>query len=333
MKLKLLHLCLLAFAISTLQAQTTAWTKQNADALAGRPLLERASTPLAYHVFSLNLEALKQQVQTAPLRVAGVTSSVIVSFPDAEGQLKNYRIYNAPVMQRNIAAQHQDIQSYAGVGVENPAETIRFSITQFGLHNMTFAPGQTSYTDPYTTDLNYYIVYKKQDLMTARTFRCGTPATTHANERNAGLDNQQTVLSTDGTFRVYRLAMACTIEYAAFHINAAGLNAGTLAQKKAAVLAAMNVTMTRVNGVYERDFSITMQIVDGNEAVIFVNSDTFDNSNENNALLNQSQGVIDQFIGFDSYDIGHVVSTGGGGVAQLQSPCSNDKARGITGLP
>lgn len=32
-------------------------------------------------------------------------------------------------------------------------------------------------------------------------------------------------------FKTYRLAMACTIEYAAFHVNAAGLNSGTLAQK------------------------------------------------------------------------------------------------------
>jgi subtilisin-like proprotein convertase family protein len=329
MKLRLLYLSVMLAACSTLHAQ--AWRKEQPGAVSGRALLERASNPSAYHVFSLNIEALKQQVADAPLRLPNVTSPVIVAFPDAEGTLKNYRIYYAPVMQPGLAAAHADMRSYAGVSIDNPAETIRFSITQYGLHNMTFAPGQTSYTDPYTADLNYYIVYKKQDLNTVRTFHCNTPQNEHSAQRSAAktLDAQ----STDGTMRVYRLAMACTIEYAAFHVNAANQNSGTLAQKKAAVLAAMNVTMTRVNGVYERDFSITMQLIDSNENIIFIDEDEFDNSNTDNALLNQSQGVIDEYIGFDNYDIGHVVSTGGGGVAQLWSPCSESKARGITGLP
>ncbi|SFQ46347.1 reprolysin-like metallopeptidase [Flavobacterium akiainvivens] len=327
MKLRLLfYAALLATGYSHAQA----WQKEQPGALAGTQLLERGSTPQAFTAFSLDLEALKQQIANAPLRSAHTVSTVTASFPDANGNLQNYRIYYAPVMQPGLAALHPGIRSYSGVNVNNPAETIRFSITQYGLHNMTFAPGQASYTDPYTTDYKYYIVYKKQDVTTARTFHCDTQENAHNNHKSAAktLDIQ----STDGTMRVYRLAMACTVEYAAFHINEAGLNEGTLAEKKEAVLAAMNVTMTRVNGVYERDFAITMQLIDTNEDIIFIDLDEFDNSNTDNALLGASQEVIDAHVGFDSYDIGHVVSTGGGGVAQLWSPCSGSKARGITGL-
>jgi subtilisin-like proprotein convertase family protein len=331
MKLRLLYLYVTVLASGPIWAQVTAWHKEQASAVMGMALLERASNPAVFNLFSLDLEVLKQQVAAAPLRMPGTVSAVIAAFPDAEGQLKNYRIYYAPVMQPGLAAAHPDMRSYSGVNVDNPSETIRFSITQYGLHNMTFAPGQTSYTDPYTSDLKYYAVYKKQDLATTRTFRCDTPENAHSGQRSSAKTFD--IQSTDGTMRVYRLAMACTIEYAAFHINEAGVNSGTLAEKKAAVLAAMNVTMTRVNGVYERDFSITMQLVDDNEDIIFVDADEFDNNNANNALLDQSQGVIDDYIGFDKYDIGHVVSTGGGGVAQLWSPCSESKARGITGLP
>jgi hypothetical protein len=74
-----------------------------------------------------------------------------------------------------------------------------------------------------------------------------------------------------------------------------------------------------------------MNLVANNDLIIFVDSDSFDNSNTANALLNQSQTVIDATIGSANYDIGHTVSTGGGGVAQLNSPCGSGKARGITG--
>ena len=124
--------------------------------------------------------------------------------------------------------------------------------------------------------------------------------------------------------------MACTIEYAAYHVNAAGLSGGTLAQKKAAVLSAMVVTMTRVNGVFETDMSLRMNLIANNDLVIFIDSDSFDNANAG-TLINQSQTVIDATIGSANYDIGHTVSTGGGGLAQLNSPCTTSKARGITG--
>jgi len=139
--------------------------------------------------------------------------------------------------------------------------------------------------------------------------------------------------ASNSLFKTYRLALACTIEYAAFHVSAAGLTGGTLAQKKAAVLAAMVVTMTRVNGCFERDMSFTLVLIPNNDAIINITSDTYDNSNTNNILLDQNQTAIDATIGDANYDIGHVASTGGGGVATPQSPCATgSKSRGVTGL-
>src|SRR5690554_3388616 len=190
----------------------------------------------------------------------------------------------------------------------------------------------TVYIDPYTTDLEHYLVYFKRHTFSSNSFEClveneGTEAPQGLHF--SPLNNQKVMLN--GSLRKFRLAMACTTEYAGFHINAAGMNAGTLAQKKATVLAAMNVTMTRINGIYERDLSLTMELVPNNEDIIFIDSDSFDNFN-NNLLINQSQTVIDAIILSANYDIGHTVSTGAGGVAQLYSPCSSNKARGVTGI-
>ena len=307
------------------------WEKADGHYVSASNLAIRASVPSQYQVFSLNMDALKKQLANAPLR-GSVTSSVIVQFPDGDGVLKNFRIYEAPVMQEGLAKQFPDMKSYVGQGVDNPSESTRFSITLYGFHNMMFADEGTSYTDPYTKDKQLYMVYKRNDLSAPRTFKCEV---TNARTKKKNKEPQLSTLSipaTDGVMRHYRLAMACTAEYAAFHIEAANLVAGTPEQQKEAVLAAMNVTVTRVNSIYERDFAITFQLVNNNRDIIFIGEDSFDNENTENILLNQSQNVIDNVIGFNNYDIGHTVSTGGGGVAQLYSPCSGSKARGITGL-
>lgn len=315
-------------------AQDAIWKKVD-DTPAGLTLLPRDSHPKKFKVFTLNINELKAQLALAPSRNnVAQESNVVIAFPNSEGELKRYKIYEASVMDPILAAKHTEIQSYVGLGIDDPTARIRFSTTIFGLHTMTLSgvDGAT-FIDPYSKDLNYYMVFNKSQLTTNKTFSCGVS--------DAGIDlaadpqvEQLAFRASNSLYKTYRLALACTIEYAAFHVNAAGLGSGTLAQKKAAVLAAMVVTMTRVNGVYERDMALNMILIANNENIINITSDTLDNANTNNILLDQNQAFIDATIGSANYDIGHVASTGGGGVATPQGPCNDTiKARGVTGLP
>ncbi|MCZ8197591.1 MAG: M12 family metallo-peptidase [Flavobacterium sp.] len=328
MKRKLL---LLVFIFSaTFSIGQELWNKTNENLISALGKMDRSSIPSKYDLYTLNFVKFKSQLQNVPLDISGQYSNKIVAFPNTNGEMEQYRIYNAPVMEDGLALKHPEIQSFSGININKPSESIRFSTTLFGLHAMVFSNEGTYYIDTYTKDLNNYILYEKKDVVNTRNFTCEV-----GNDESVKrvMDTNASPISaraSDGNFRTYRLAMACTIEYAAFHVNAAGLNAGTLAQKKAAVLAAMVVTMVRVNGVFEKDMSLRMSLVANNDLVIFIDADTFDNANSG-TLINQSQTVIDTNIGSANYDIGHTVSTGGGGLAQLFSPCSGSKARGITG--
>ena len=329
---KLLLLLVVLFSHPFAFSQNSIWKKISSDEVT-TPLLTRRSQPTEFLLYELNMEVLKAKLATAPSRnIDGEQTNVVVAFPNPQGELQNFRIFEASIMHPELASRHPEIQSYVGLGVEDKTAMIRFSTTIFGLHTMTFSGKDgTSYIDPYSTDLKNYMVYNRSSLTGDVNFTCGVQ------EGGPDLLTEDSHLlplfrADDSTFRTYRLALACTVEYAAFHVNAAGVGGGTIAQRKAAVLAAMNVTMTRVNGVFERDMSLTMQIIPNNDVLINITSDSYDNNNTNNVLLDQNQTQIDNLIGTANYDIGHVCSTGGGGVAQLGGVCSpTGKARGVTG--
>jgi chitodextrinase len=310
--------------------QNALWNKVSEEATKSSVKMERASMPSKFELYSLNLDLMKSLLLRAPLDTRSSSSNVIIAFPNPKGELGEYKIYEAPIMEKGLADKFPHLKTYIGKSTKNPAETIRFSVTVFGLHVMSLSgENGTFYIDTYTKDLSKYIVYKRQDITARKSFHCDVIDS--SSEEIRSIEDAIQNRASDGFFRTYRLAMACTIEYAAFHVNAAGLGSGTLSQKKAAVLSAMVITMARVNSVFENDMSFRMNLVANNDLIIFVDSDSFDNSNTANALLNQSQTVIDATIGSANYDIGHTVSTGGGGVAQLNSPCGSGKARGITG--
>jgi subtilisin-like proprotein convertase family protein len=329
---KVLFSILAILLFTTIYSQKSYWNSASKENLATLEKVDRASVPSRFLTFSLDNQAFRAQLSQAPL---SGDSNVIVQFPDAEGKMGRFKMYQSEVMHPDLAAKYPDIKTYIGQGIDDASASIHVSTTIFGVHAMTLSgKAITAYIDPYTKDLNNYIVYSKDQLVSNRSFSCNVLKTEGALEPGLSINGANLQKATDGKFRTYRLAMACTTEYAIYHLNAAGIvPAAPLIQKKLAVLAAMNVSMARINGVYMRDMSLKMQLVGNNDLIIFVTSDNFSN-NSAGALINESQTVIDAVIGSANYDIGHTVSTGGGGLAQLGSVCiTGAKASGITGSP
>ena len=332
----LLFLVVVVFSFEMTAQRQNPWQKSSTALLESQIKVERTSLVTEFEVFSLDIETFRNQLSNAPKRgsLIGVSNHE-VNFPNVDGTTKRYRIYEAPVMHPKLQAQFTEIRSYVGVCVDDKLSVVRFSMTLFGLHAMILSPKGTVYIDPYTTDLNNYMVYKKKNAISGSSFECLTTDIEIPNDTPIYFSPRNTydIESNTGIFRTYRLGLACTVEYAQFHINLAGVAGGTVAERDAAVLSAMNVTMTRVNGLFERDMSLTMEIVPNNTNVIFFLPEKPDalTNNDGGALIDEIQPIMNAGIGSANYDIGHVFSTGGGGIAQLFSPCSLNKARGVTG--
>jgi PKD repeat protein/subtilisin-like proprotein convertase family protein len=319
--IKLTSLIIALFLFGNLQAQQLwsvakgpQWTSSK-NAIS--PNAEKAS-------FNLDWKAFKKVLKDAPLRFseASKTQDLVVAFPDATGELQDFVVVEAPTMAAGLSARFPEIKSYAGYQINNPSNYIRFDISPRGLHAMILkGDGHTTLINPvnnfYTEQ---YEVFYKKDAITNQEFDCETIAPHKSYTSIASEQLTKSALNTE--FKTYRLALACTGEYAQFHGGDTTL-----------VLAAMNTTMTRVNGVYEREFALTMEIIDENADVIFLEASNDPYSNNNGgAMLGQNQTTLTANIGGANYDIGHVFSTGGGGIAALSSVCSsNNKARGVTG--
>lgn len=319
-------------ASGILSAQENFWKPVNTVSQK-KSISERKVMPVSYQLYSLDLKGMKTFLSKAPSRFSN-DESVVLKFPDANGKFNDYIIKEAPVMAYALQEKYPEIRSYVGYQKNNKSRTIRFSTSPYeGISVMYFNGGSRAYLDAYTEDKETYIIYNRASLPDTDTFfSCGF--SDNGSDVSDKLDASVESLVKDGLLRTYRLALACTVEYSAFHINRAGVQNGTTEEKVAAVLSAMNTTMTRVNGVYETSLSLTMTMVSNNDQLIFIDSDSYDNANSapDYPLLDQNQEVVDSVIGTENYDIGHVLSTASGGVAILRSTCnSNTKAMGTTG--
>jgi len=282
--------------------------------------LERQIIPTSYKTFQVDISAVRRQLVAAPDRFRSDSKGIKLLLPNTDGVTDGYELYRSDVFHPNLAARYPQIQSYSGVSVDGLA-TIKLSISQKGLNAMIMhANGTASYIDQYALGTaNTYIVYNKADYEKELHGMDGTCSVEHAPRSE---DEVTTARFGDCQLRKYRLALACTGEYATFH-------GGTTES----VLAEYNVSINRVNGIYEKDFGIIMELIENTDELIFFDGATDPYTNDDGfTMLSENQSTVTSIIGAANYDIGHVYSTGGGGIASLRSPCTNRKARGVTGL-
>ena len=315
MKTKFLTLsCLL---IAMMGFAQNYWTKTSN--VAKDNLAQRWVQPKQFSAYKVDLNKIKSDLSKVPQRFSEDQSHTL-SFPGVDGQYNQYIIQEAPVMSAELQAKFPEIRSYVGWQKSNPQNTIRFSVTpEVGISAMFFDGWNVSYLDQLTTDNSQYILYKRDDLpANDRIFSCDVEGL--KNELLEDLGGKVPLVS-DGQFRTYRLALSGTAEYTAFH-------GGTVAK----ALAAMAVTMTRVNGIYEKTISVTMVMIPNNELIVYTDAekDPFTNGNPN-SMITQNVTNTNAVIGSANYDIGHVFGTNSGGLAGLGVVCTANKARGVTG--
>ena len=310
--------------------QRNLWSRISESSFSGPEVNEKVNLK-EYKPFALELTAFKADLKGAPKKslYAGPSNTKVV-FPDGNGKMVTYLVKEASVMHPDLERKYPQNKSYVGVSEKDASKRIRFSINELGLHAVIMGvKGGVQYIEPLTKDKKKYRIFYRTDLEVQHDFECLTGSSKEA------FKSSLLKVTDDLKLRTYRLALAATGEYSQYHILDQNAGNGTEAEQKAVVLAAMTTAMTKVNAIFENDLAVTMQLVSNNDDLIYLDPDTDPYTNfEGSTMLGENQANCDAIIQAGNYDIGHVFSTGGGGVAGLSVVCrEGSKARGVTGLP
>ena len=316
-------LLLLTIAIGFAQGKNDLWKKSNSfEAFKKTP---KNHLPQK-NIFKLDLLNMEKMLNKAPKRAnVNITQHLIISLPNGEGVLENFKVFENSVMEPELAKKYPNIKSYVAVGVDNPLARAYFSYSPLGFKSMILYPDQSSvFIEPISDNADTYSVYKKSDKEEVlEKFECNIM---HKVANTTTSDNTVAFRGADDAkLRTFRIALSSTGEYSAYF-------GGT----KANTLAAMNNTLTRINGIFEKDFGVRLILIGNNDAIIYTNSTTdpySDPANKSNWRL-ELQSNLTATIGEANYDIGHLLGTGvanSGDAGCVGCICTNNfKGRGYT---
>ena len=287
------------------------WTERlESDVLSGTMATPqiRASESLCYE---LNFDEYYQS-----LLEAGDGTTIML--PTASGTFIQLQLIENQTMADGLKEKFPGIRTFDAIPLDYGNTWGKVEISMNGLRAMIFSPGKsTLYIDPlFYPAPETYIVYQQDKFLTDKTFHCHVGSeelNTRYDEAKAGDPYNQCLLKT------FRIAIAATGEYTSYHGGVDG------------ALAGMATSMNRINGLYGRDFSVNFTIIEDNDDIIFTNQST-DPYNGNLADdIDTNQEVINNIIGLENYDIGHLVDgTNNGGLAQLNTVCVSTAARAAT---
>ncbi len=304
MKKNILYVFILV-CCSSMQAQNQSpWKRIDQVSLSSFDKNTSISSSNKQVLFRLNRETFTQALAEINSKTAK-KSSVEISIPNVAGVMEKFLVWESSNFEPELQAKYPEIRAYAGVGLSDAKASINFSLSSKGIQTMVLrADSGSEFIEASPQGPDLYVLFSSQNRdKGSLPFVCST----EDKILNKELTSKTSKIAADNkVFKTLRLALSCTGEYAAYH-------GGT----KASALSAMNATMTRVNGIFNKDLAVKLEIIANNSIIIFVDAttDPYSDAAAGTAgdWTQEVQDVLTADIGDGNYDIGHLFGASGGG--------------------
>jgi hypothetical protein len=332
--MKKIMLTLLTFAIfGFVNAQKKNHWKEHkgTEKIITHKSVERSSFAKDFKVFDLDITPLKQDLFTI-VDSKSLNRSTSITLPNADGGMEDFELVEASNFEPALQALYPEIRAYSGKGITDKSATIKLSISPEGVQTMVFRAGkETEFIEPYSNDKKVYATFKSQKKNSQVPWNCSTVDQRMVSSINDQVLNMNLVGRSGGDLKTMRLAQSCNAEYSNYF-------GATSSAQVALVLAAFNNTLTRCNGIYEKDLALHLNLVAASTNVIYYNPATDPYTTTLSSWNAQLETTLVSVIGEANYDIGHLFgSTGGGGNAGCigcicvnRNGNTNGKGSGIT---
>jgi hypothetical protein len=325
-RLTLFTIALLFTCLQAFSQQNNFWTEHGPAPIPIGRIAPMPSMPTNYKLFDADLTAMQQYLLTA---ARTSSTNIVFSLPNADGILEEFELTEASNFEPELQAKFSDIRSFSGIGITDKSASVKLSISPQGIQTMVFrSDKEEEYIEPYTDDKLTYSVFKSQRKIGQMPWNCSTQDNQLASALNQIVTDQPiSIARSGGNLKILRLALSCNGEYA----NYFGATETTL-DREARVLAAFNATLTRCNGIFEKDLALHLSLIPTTTSVIYYTPATDPYSTTLSTWNSQLQTTLTAVIGEANYDIGHMfgASGGGGNAGCIGCVCNAGKGSGIT---
>lgn len=279
------------------------------------------------------LQQLKQAASELPENAQARAAATTFTLPLPDGSFTEVIVKPTEILAPEIAAEYPDMLTWKVTGTDGKIISGVIDMTPAGFHAMLdTTEGDTLFIDPQgEAEERFYLSFSKRANRPAFKQQ-GWSCSSHSNIKSfraeilpatsnrTGLAQRIFAAKAGETLYTYRIAIAATAEYTAFHGS------------REAAYNSIVTTVNRLNQVYERDLSVRLILVSGLNT-IYTDAATDPYSNNSPVLLlRQNVTNLDEVLGSSAYDIGHVLTTDGGGLASIATVCGPYKAEGMSGL-
>lgn len=309
---------LLVLGLSAAGAASAGPTESYWHDVAARNLSPDAPHPAAYRALSLDTRDVAAYLKSAHAR--GIATEV--ALPQPEGGFADFMVVDSGTLPPELQRKYPDILSFKGSDARG--RPVRLDVSPMGFQAMVFDPTGIWVVRPEVPGggTNYLSFRRSELALPAGMGRC------EVHERGidaAGshLVPTEPMTQTGINHRVYRAAVAANHQYIA------AVGGGTVSGGLSATVVAIN----RVTQVYETELAIQLTLVPDDDLLMYASATGDPFGSNGTGVIDNSTSVINGVIGAANYDIGHVFTTGSGGVAGVGNVCSSSKGRGTTGLP
>ena len=315
---KFILFCTIVLSFAQIDAQEKAmWNKVSQEKVSRLERIKKTSYSENQQFYTLNIDVLRKKLSVAKTQRSGLSNTVI-EFPTANGEFEKFQVWENSNFAPELQQKYPNIRAYVGRSISNKTTTINFSLSPRGIQTMILkADNNSEFIEPASREGELYILFDSKTRVSEKlSFVCKTI------DKKINQDvlnrTQLTSRANNQSYKTLRLALSCTGEYGAYFGG------------KEAALAAMNATMTRVNGIFEKDLAVHLNIIANNDLVIYTNanSDPYSNASTGSEgdWNSELQNNLTNVLGNEVYDIGHLfgASGGGGNAGCIGCVCDDD---------